>query len=211
MTSHRLAATAALAATMVLAGCVADPAQPQAATEIEVRSSIALQNASWWSSMFPDEPMPRVQVIDTVDAEAQSRIVDGCLAASGLPVQRDPSANSQPDYLAFERALWFCYQQYPVHTEEIIAQGFLSRDQLSYLYDYYVQRLVPCLVMLGFRVEAIPDRGSFMGFSLGYPTWTPFDRLEPQPRDQRAWDSVISQCPPPPFARFIAQQWYTRH
>jgi hypothetical protein len=159
--------------------------------------------------MFPDEPMPQVRVIATVEAEAQSRAVDGCLALAGMPSQREPAASSQPDYLAYERALWFCYQQYPVRTEDILAQGFLSRDQLSYLYDYYDQRLVPCLAMLGFRVGTIPNRGPFMDLSVGYPSWNPYDQLEPTPTDARAWDSVFSQCPPPPFARFLALPRYT--
>jgi hypothetical protein len=209
MMSRRLGIAAALAATMMLAGCVAAPALPPAATESEVRNFLTNQNVQWWLSMFPEEPVPQVQVVETLGYTAQSQAVNGCVAATGQPAIRNPADSSQPDFAIYERALWFCFQQYPVRTQDVIAQGYLSHEQLSYLYDYYVRRLVPCLVTLGFQVAGVPNRGQFIELSLGYPSWSPYDKLTPQPTDGRAWDSVVAQCPPPPFARFLAPPRYS--
>jgi hypothetical protein len=76
---------------------------------------------------------------------------------------------------------------------------FLSEEQLSAVYEDFTDRLVPCLRLLGFGVDELPERDLFVTQSAGYPRWNPYPELDPVPTADE-WPIVGARCPPPELA-----------
>jgi hypothetical protein len=172
----------------------------------EVESYVARQNADWWASMFPDEPAPAVSDIHPVSAQDQNSAVAGCMSDAGYPQNDGLGSGESTQDDSAQRAAWVCYQRFPVAVDELIAGGFLSEAQLDYLWSYYAARLVPCLQLLGYTVGPIPNRGPFLEFSMGYPSWDPYHHLTPEPTRASDWETLGARCPPPPFAAYLTPQ-----
>lgn len=116
----------------------------------------------------------------------QKAAVDECMAATTAP-DRD-------------LVQWLCFKRYPVSPDSPDLDFILNKAQADYLYDYYVERLIPCLESIGMTVGEAPRRVEFTRLPYGALGWSPYLVMSPQPRADDDWQWVISQCGTPPYA-----------
>ncbi len=189
----------------VLVGCTAAPQPlPPGLTDDEVAAIRAAEQQSWWDQIAPGEPMPVIEVVRYVDNNDTATRVE-CLKAQPIPgVTVTPDngfmSNGLESQKALDRAFFVCAQMYPPQgsTDDL---GLYSSEQLSYLYDDFTERLLPCLRMMGFRI-ADPSP-QFFGQS-GYLPWDPYAVLVRNPAawDASLWALVDVRCPPPAIGQF---------
>lgn len=196
----RFVAVVAVAASIALTtGCATAPGLPPGLTEAEVQEIVDAQNAEWWSSMFPDEPQPEVEPIEYISRSGEGTQVTDCILAAeiegvresqgGLTFsQSDPGVND-----AFNRQQFICSLQYPFDIAQPEEFWFFSDDQLEYLDNYNVQRLVPCLRLLGYEVveDVLASGDEYY--------WSPYYSMRPQPTTVNEWERIDLRCPPPPI------------
>ena len=207
----RAAVGLGLAASAVfLAGCAPIAGQPQPLTQQEIDAIVARDNDYRWEFYFANRPDVVRPVVErrgyvspgvAADFYAKCRSSDGFDTAYvyrvGLEFGLDPKTQTAA-YLAY----YTCAAQYPVDP---IARGFLSTDQLGFMYDYYAQRLAPCLRSLGFTVPEPPQRGRFIAASFNGDSWNPYDGVT-LARSSPVWRLIDERCPPLP-----AGVYGTRH
>jgi hypothetical protein len=188
----------ALAASLaLLAGCAPTPALPAPLTQAEVKKRLAQQNAQWWSSMFPDEPVPAVDPVEYLPMDEAGRRIVACLKDANIegllfgPDQSwiylgdDPAGNDEVN-----RQYFVCSLQYPTTVNEV---RFLSDAELEWIFYYNRDRLVPCLQLLGFTVRA--HSGEYLQGSGDF--WIPYYEMFPIPSASE-WERVDLRCPPSP-------------
>ncbi|CAN5262315.1 hypothetical protein BH11ACT4_BH11ACT4_13870 [soil metagenome] len=197
------AAALAVAASLLLGGCAAAPL-PAGLTAAEAHKIVDDNNRRWWTSMFPTEPMPVVEPIRTVSVGESGVAVNECVQAAGLVgVTEDKnggfsvSSTTMTAQNALHRQLFVCSLEYPNDLSHPEQSGYLSRAQLDYLWDYYTQRLVPCLELLGYDVPAHQGRETFL--SGGASRWLPYFDLSPEPAAAEQWQAIDYHCPPAPY------------
>lgn len=92
---------------------------------------------------------------------------------------------------------------YPVHPRY---RQPLTEKQIRLLYDYYVNRLVPCLQAEGYDVGPVPTWEFFLANYKPIP-WDPYRRLSPvrtrmSPSEYKAfrekYKALRKKCPPRP-------------
>jgi hypothetical protein len=196
-----------VAAIALLTGCSAEPTIPPPPTDAEIVQIEQRLAASWWKDLYPTEPQPQVETIERVNREDRSAAIEGCLREADAPGVTDTGAVtfdgvSQAAIDEFFRAQWVCVQQYPVVIDDEERGYFMSDAQLSYVYDYLVGRLVPCLKMIGYDVAVAPTREVFVEVSstmYGELLWNPYMELRPMPNQAEEWRPLVAQCPPPPY------------
>lgn len=199
----RAGVVAALAGAALLAGCAPAPSLPAGLTAAEVREIRAAENEQWWFAMFPTEPMPVIEPIAEVALADADAVRTEC-ALAALPPGAVPGV--APDGQTFldgtgatllDRAYFQCALLYPLELGDPTEAGYLSPAQLSWLFDYYETRLVPCLRLAGFAVGAQPERESFVDSVYG--SWSPYYAMTPTPSTSAEWRQLDVRCPPPPF------------
>lgn len=202
--AHGLLATALVGTLVALTGCAAPPpAMPPPLSDDQVRAILVEQQADWWLSMFPAEPVPVIEPIAEIAEGDQAAVISRCVLALGLEgVVADESSGwflmgPGADSREVNRAQYTCTAQYPVEITDPTAWGLLSEAQLSWLYDFYDARLIPCLRLSGFLVGALPPRGDFVDSISGH--WSPYYAMSPQPDSPSEWARIDARCPPPPF------------
>ena len=189
----------ALAASgLLLAGCTPAPDLPPPMTYAEAKKRVYEQNLEWWNSMFPDEPMPEIEPIEFLDPLNPGTAGLQCLADAqleGVVVDIETkswSYEGNADRTALDRLQFTCALQYPYDVSDPEKIGYLSDEQLSWIWDYNRTRLVPCLRMLGFTVA---DR-DYDYFGSG-EYWIPYYEMSPIPTAVQ-WPWIDTRCPPSP-------------
>ena len=171
---------------LALAAC-ANPELPAEPTPAEVRQVVLDLETEQWFTMFGEKREPQTLVRVWVDSFAEQKAaVDECMAATTAP-DRD-------------LVQWLCFKRYPVSPDSPDLDFILTKAQADYLYDYYVERLNPCLESLGLTVGEAPRRVEFTRVPYGALSWSPYVDMSPQPDDDAGWQWVISQCGTPPYA-----------
>jgi hypothetical protein len=197
----RARVAAALACVVLLAGCTPAPALPSGLTTAEVLEIRAAENVQWWFAMFPNEPMPEIEPIAEValaDADAvRSECALAALPPGAVTEEGDANFLDGTGATVLDRAYFQCVLLYPLELEDPTEAGYLSQAQLSWLYDYYETRLVPCLQLAGFVVGAQPEREWFVDSVYG--SWSPYYAMSPTPSTSSGWAQLDLRCPPPPF------------
>lgn len=201
----RRAAVAAVASVLLLAGCAQPPALPTGLTDDEVTAIFAEQNAQWWMTIYPDEPLPVVERVEYINPFESTEIVE-CIIAAHVPgVVADGGGFAfQPTDPVVERlyalAQYTCSMKYPYDPAFAEQLGLYSDAQLEYLYAYFTERLEPCLKSIGARVYLHPTREEFLA-NAPYLSWNPYDAIE-QPNTAEEWQQLDYRCPPPPIGFF---------
>ncbi|MEO8095115.1 MAG: hypothetical protein ABI632_09290 [Pseudolysinimonas sp.] len=202
----RTAAFFGLAACVIpLVGC-APAGLPQPLTQQELDSIVARDNDARWNFYFADRPevdRPTVQRLGYITPAAAADFYSRCIAARGfdtdyvykvgLEVGLEPSLQ-----IAADLAYYTCVAEYPVDP---LAKGYLSFDQLNYVYDYYLDRLAPCLRSLGYLQPAAPARADFLVGSFNGKSWNPYAEVR-VPADNPTWRLIDERCPPLPASVF---------
>lgn len=195
--THRMLLLAIAASALLLAGCTQAPPPPAGLDPATVQAIINQQNADWWTSMFPDAQQPVIDPIETTTVTTVDAAIQNCMlsaipgtfpAATGGNMYIDPAVS--------KRALFVCSLQYPLDLSDPVALGYLSQAQLLYLYDYYSERLVPCLTFIGFSFSERPSLRSYLSGGAGY--WMPYYDMRPIPTADQ-WSAIDLRCPPPPY------------
>lgn len=182
----------ALAALLLVAlsGCVPTRPLPPQPSGAELDELIALELDLQWQflGLTPDSPRPTVAQVRLVADDEAVEVHKQCVLDAGYDgYGTDTAANAG----TFERlALYTCVAQYPVAPSNL---NLFSKEQLSYLYDYFESTVIPCLRAADVPVEDIPSRDEYIEGSRGKVySWTPFGALENTPLDRYV---VTEKCP----------------
>lgn len=187
--------------SLSLSGCSSSAEDPMSN---ELRSAIRQDRASaaWAtvSEMYPEALRPEINVGAVLDDAAWAIATVKCfkdegfiVVRAGLAFQYSSSQGQSP--LQFAVAQYHCTIALPSLTE---VAGYLDVYQLGDLYDYYRQRVQPCLALNGVRVSTPPARGRFVdGF--GSDSWSPFAAVAgSRTAHQRRLANLREVCPPLP-------------
>jgi len=199
------AVLAIVASTMLLAGCAAAPQLPAGPTQAEVKKTVYEQNLRWWLSIAPGEPMPVIEPVRYLDPDEDGHEITDCIVNAQLPgIMGDEDAffgNISPEAQhQFDRVQFACSMLYPWDMSDPEALGILSPAQLDYLRVYFVERLAPCLELMGYSTGFVPEPDQFAPD--GYMQWVPYYSMSPQPQTEREWLLIDSRCPPPPIGEY---------
>ena len=168
----------AVVGVLALAGCVVVP--PPGPTDAAVAEYNAVMLDKSWANTGLDgavqrpaagsgAPLPRLEWFDaTFACMANSGIGGlsvGYTSADGYTLygNNGPTDFEPNQQLAFYR----CAAEHPVNPEAEL----LTDDQLNYIYDYYLQALVPCMVLNGFPPSTAPTRVEFFALA---GQWSPY-------------------------------------
>lgn len=200
------------ASVLLLAGCATPAPIPPGATDAEAERVVAEQLVHYWSALgLGQSQNGRVVAtriaFTTADSWASQQVT--CLVAAGLDAREvsggfaidSNGALSQADGIDAQLT---CLAQYPVDPR---VDGFLSDAQALYMYDYFTQRLAPCLELLGYDIPPAPDRNSYVHLlRVGVP-WTPYEGADSGPiaTTPEQWQVINAKCPAlpsEPFSKF---------
>ncbi len=193
-----LAAYAGAASVLLLAGCATATPVPPGATDAEADRVVAQALVHYWSSLGPGQANGRVvakRIAFTTSENWASQQVS-CLIAAGLDAREvsggfaidSNGALSNADGLDAQLT---CLAQYPVDPR---TQGFLSDAQVLYMYDYFTERLSPCLAGFGYHVPAPPRRSVYVQQLRNGLPWTPYVAVQ----GDAPWALINGKCPPLP-------------
>lgn len=203
MSHARIRAASVVAAIGVLGGLAAcSVPQPHSAdlpTPTPAATRLGSVTDDLWQmvrSRFPDAQRPAVQLIRFASpAEMPSLQVD-CLHEEGFPdVTLTPDAGvvvkgipaEQQEALAI--AQYSCGVKYQIEPEYTDA---LTAVELSTLYDYYKDSLIPCLTSQGFSVVDVPSKSTFID-NYASTGWTPY--VSVASASQQNWYDLNEACP----------------
>ena len=195
---------------LLIAGCATPTPIPPGASDAEAREVATQYVADYWK--FLPHPqrreLPDIDIVAFTTTSSWASTQVSCLTAAGLPAREvnggfavDGNGALSPDESV--DAQLTCMAQYPVDPR---TRGYLSAEQLLYVYDYFVQRLAPCLRGLGYHVLPPPDRLAYVGTVRTGFSWSPYrlDRGLLKATASR-WELINAKCPPLPdypFANF---------
>ena len=183
---------------LLLTGCAAErTAPPGGLSPQELRtyhSSVA--DRMWRFTGLDDALRPEVSFV-TSDLKGWVEAMDVCWESFDVD---DPKA--QPE-LAVK--LYACR----AHTQQTAETlGLLNTAQLDYLYDYYQDRLIPCMRSRGLDINDVMSRADAtdVGRFASYP-WNPYsgirDFVREDPDDVATW----RMCPAFPPDEVFNQYW----
>lgn len=189
---------ASSAVVLLLAtGCATGTAIPPNATDAEVDSYIGSQLALLGGPGSAKPPDAVTVAYTTTDT--WSTVQTSCLQAAGLQA-REISGGYTIDGsgglsdAAVSTAQLVCLREYPVDPR---VEGFLSSEQVLFMYDYFTHRLAPCLASLGFDVPLPPPRAEYLQHVRAGNAWNPYYRayLAPIATSPAEWARIMAQCP----------------
>jgi len=208
----RFAVLALTASVLLLAGCATPTPIPPGASDEEAEAAVAEQLSNYWSALGPgqERDFPKVDRVafTTQDSWASTQVT--CLRAAGLTAREvsggfaidDNGPLTAAEGIDAQRT---CLARYPVDPR---TQGFLSDAQILYMYDYFTQRLAPCLETLGYPVAGAPDRDLYVHALRSGVLWIPYfdEQALPLIATPAQWEVINAKCPPLPVDPFSAFQ-----
>ena len=183
MTTRRASILAAASLAVLLAGCSAHE-PPPSYTEDELEQYFEQRlDAAWLNTGLSDEmerPGLDGRIVDRFSRDnfysLSTCMSDTVFLSSwtmdevdGGPVFTDEVGEPlDPDD---QLAAFLCFDAFPVSNT--FRNIMLTDEQRDYLYDYYIQWVVPCLTLNGYELndDYIPDRARFMGAA---GDWSPY-------------------------------------
>lgn len=208
----RSAALALAASVLLLAGCATATPIPPGITDAEAEEVVAENLAEQWTSIYHGQAgeMPRVERVAFTTPDTWSSAQVSCLVAAGIDAAEvsggfSVSGDGSVPEDQIRNSQFTCLAEYPVDPRSL---GYLSAPQALYAYDYFTQRLAPCLHLLGYRTPLAPDRLAYAGQLRAGIVWTPYalgagPPLEATPEQ---WEIINAKCPPLPATPFASLQ-----
>jgi len=189
---------ALIAAALLLTGCATPTSAPKGGlTQAELAEyQAAATDRMWRFTGLDDSLRPEVEVT-TVELVEWIALMDGCNQET---ITDDPEMQTEQAV-----AQYACRARHQLSPE---ALGLLNTAQLDYLYDYYQDRLIPCLRSRDVFVPDVPTRvqATDVGRFGGYP-WNPYngivDFVREDPDDVATWHN----CPAFPPDEVFDQHW----
>ena len=84
---------------------------------------------------------------------------------------------------------YWCFERYPT-------VDLLTREQIDFIYDYYVRWLIPCLETNGYDVVDAPSRREFLDADRSIERWSPYRALERYPATPEESAVIAATCAP---------------
>jgi hypothetical protein len=191
----------ALACVVLLVGCAPAAVDPM---NDQFRSAIRQDRAdrAWEtvSEQYPEALRPQITVGPVLDDTAWATATQKCFKDEGFIVVRSGttfqySSSQGQSPLQFAVAQYHCAIAEPSLSE---LAGYLDANQLGALYDYYLERVQPCLALSGVPTSKPPSREQFEA-GYGSASWTPFLALiKANKTDGGRLASLQRACPPLP-------------
>ena len=196
----------ALVAVLLLTGCATPTPIPPSITDDEAESIVTLQLDRYWAELSrgEDRQFPTFERVAFSTPDTWASVQVSCLIAAGLDAREVSGGFAIDGYGSLspgegDRAQVVCLGEYPVDPR---AQGFLSDAQVLYAYDYFTERLAPCLQLLGFAVPPAPARSSYADSTRDGLFWTPYGQSPPIEATAEEWSVINAKCPPLPAEPF---------
>lgn len=175
-------AAALVAAAFVLCGCVAVP--PPGPTEADrVAFNERILDKSWANSGLPGE-RPAIDTQAETDSLAWVQAISLCMADSAVAnygwgfngidgyTLYGPSGDTVDDP---DKQLAF-YGCIAAHSYVDAYADVRTPAQLDFIYDYYADWLVPCVLDQGYTFGIVPTRDQFHEYN---GQWTPYSAVVP--------------------------------
>lgn len=189
---------------LLLAGCASAPALPPGPTDDEADAAVAEELAQYWRTIdqpgAPPAGVERVEFTTTVNWSTAQVV---CLQAAGLAAREISGGYAIDDYGPLTpsegvAAQWTCLRQFPVDPR---STGLLSDAQILYMYDYFAERLAPCLQLKGYKVAPVPVRDDYVHRVRTGEFWNPYYNVDGVPiaTDFRVIDAACPALPDDPF------------
>lgn len=198
-------AAALVAAALVLSSCASAPPVGLSEGELDAYHATLLDQVWANTALEGIVDRPAVPVVSTLRSNDWLKQVYTCLGERsvdefGLVYGSDSgfgiiSADgrtqpSETDQLSF----YICTARYRLDAVDAFAdQPLWSRAQLDYIYDYYAEWAVPCLLQNDFTVPYAPSREEFVD-SQG--RWSPFGAVRDDYSTARAAEVCGPELPP---------------
>jgi hypothetical protein len=205
---------AAIASCLLMVGCTAPVGVPADPSDAEIDAMLRQQLDSRWESYaWPaGVAKPTVERVAFTTAETWSSTQVGCLQRAGIDAREVSggfAVDENVDPAVARVAMWTCLAQYPRDPR---GAGYLSEAQILYMYDFYVERLGPCMRLLGYGVSEPPAREEYVDLIRAGTYWSPYfaQGWDPQPIDVAKWRRVDFECghlPADPYRSYLPLSW----
>lgn len=188
------------AAALLLSGCSAVPAPQPGFTADELADVHEhVLDLRWSWTQLPDERRPPDPEVQVVSDEEWAPFLARCMneagfdnyeaVGNGLLIDDVPADEQDASALAF----FICESSIRIEGSD---RFLLNPQQLDYIYDYYVQMLVPCLALRDVELQDVPTRAEFVDL-LG--TWNPYWAFSPGSHSRLTNDETLfDECPSQP-------------
>jgi hypothetical protein len=196
------------ASALLLVGCTA-AVTPRPPTDGELIEFAMQQSDKRWQSfgLLADMPKPEVSQITFSTLDNWAPTITECLTVAGFETSTSGGGFSIVDdesEVEARVAMWTCMARYPLNP---IETGYLSAEQALYMYDFYVNRLAPCLALMGYPSTPAPDREQYVGLLRSGAYWNPYvvDWNQVRQTDREKWKRIDARCghlPDDPYWRY---------
>ncbi|MEP6481777.1 MAG: hypothetical protein ABJA94_07190 [Rhodoglobus sp.] len=198
------AAAIALILGAGLAGCVSTPSL-DASADVDANVELHMQQRLdvAWQSIDVGTDRPPSSAAKFVLPNGRNHTVADCMVKAGYstysydPVSGVSEGMNDPKLVGAEGLAWYtCLRKVPQFD---VTFPTFTAAQLERLYSYYVDRLIPCLMVSGYPVLVTPSHADFVaGWMSGRPGgWNPY-LTGAHLSSGAAADALFERCSPYP-------------
>jgi hypothetical protein len=192
-----------VSAVLVVGGCApAGSPEPPTAPSLDEATQTQLladQRDSRWADvlgLFPTAARPDTEIVRLIRPNEWAETQAGCLQEQSFDVTAGADGGLRPGSIPDEQqealavAMYLCDASYPIDPSKTLP---LSNDELSYIYDYFVEVLTPCLEAAGVDVPAPSSRAMFLETYDSGAAWNPYVHVPST--TGLDWAQVNQDCP----------------
>ena len=142
---------------------------------------------------------PVVEEVMPVDSNRRTIVLSNCMVDAGFDALTQVGdsvalATTEVDAKAAAVAYYTCSLKYP-ELDRVV--GYLSVPRRTELYTHLTQKVLPCLRLLGYAVDAPPSRDIFVSHYYREEGWNPYSAIALE-ADSPVWRLIDARCAPPP-------------
>ena len=188
----------ALVLLLALNGCAVVTAPPPGLSDGE-RAVLQqrMRDAYWQMTQLPDDQRPQDPEMVRVDGDEQTSLFVRCMNDAGYDNYAVEADGYSYTWTAVGQRDDAALAEYVCHVSmwPDIENGFFNAAQISYLYDYYRDVLVPCLRTHGVDFVQLPTRAQF---DEGEGQWNPYFSVTDGSVAKISDTSILASCPATP-------------
>ena len=186
---------------MLLAGCSTVSAPPPGMTQADLDDYYELQaDILWEQTQLADDLRPADATPRRVSGEEQTEVLVECMNGAGFDNYENERGglvvSSQEgtveEFQAEKLAFYTCRSGLRLTDME---QFLFNPAQKDYLYSYYDEVLIPCLIVNGIDVSEAPTHTEFAELNWW---WNPYFSVPEAFAPKLADGVIIAACPPQP-------------
>lgn len=203
LTWRHAACVAVLGVALAACSSSDDTAQKPSGTSSVTESGHSEIQLAWLEKQaeaFNQTDPPTIKMVRTVTMQENDSAHFQCLQELGWsdltknPVGGFAAPQMSDERIAdLDRDRYRCTAMYPVSDA---AAKPLDRDSHTRDYEYYTQKLVPCLEKEGYpQTEEVPSLEAYIsGRESGESTWFPYKAVDPSTSSEQ-WAMLTEKCP----------------